>query len=155
MSSALAKKVEESQTSAAEELQRELGDAHKLLRGCFEEMETLLAQPVLYASALTSVRLKLASLRLTRGSLVMRIGKVLAGSMTESEAMMIEQLRTSHHDLLQSAAAHTCKWTLAAIENNWTQYRQETGILMSKWNAKAEREQKLVYPLLQRCAGHR
>ena len=147
--------LQKSQISVAKELQREINDAHQQLQRCLEEMGTVLAQPVLNASALTSVRLKLAGIRLTRGPLIMRIAQVLAGNVTESEAAMLEQLRSSHQHLLQTATSHTRKWTLAAIEGDWVQYRHETRELLRKWIAKSVQEQRLVYPLLQRCAGYR
>jgi hypothetical protein len=152
--SVAAKKVEKSQISAAKELQREICDAHQLLQGCFEEMETVLAQPVFNATALTSVRLKLAGIRLTRGPLIMKTAQLLAENITESEAAMLEQLRSSHQHLLQTATMHTSKWTLAAIKGDWVQYRRETRELMRKWIAKADREQRLVSPLVQRCAEY-
>ena len=147
--------LEKSQISVAKEMQREINDAHQLLQSCLEEMGTVLAQPVFNASALTSVRLRLAGIRLTRGPLIMRIAQLLAGNVTESEAAMLEQLRSSHQHLLQTATSHTRKWTLAAIEGDWIQYGHETRELMRKWIAKSVQEQRLVYPLLQRCAEYR
>jgi len=115
-------------------------------------MEDVLAKPAFDAHALTSVRLKLAGLRLTRGPLIMRVAQALAGKVTEKEAETLVELRLSHQRLLQSATAHTSRWTLEAIEANWTQYRDETRQQMSQWIRKAELEQRLVYPLVGRCA---
>lgn len=114
-------------------------------------MEEVLARPTFDAGALTSVRLKLAGLRLTRGPLITRVFQTLAGVVTEDEAQILEQLRTSHQRLLQTATAHTRKWTLEAIGANWSRYRDETRMLMNQWIKKAEHEQQLVYPLVRRC----
>ena len=115
-------------------------------------MEAVLAKPAFDASALTSVRLKLAGLRLTRGPLIMRVAQALVGKVTEKEAETLAELQLSHQRLLQSATAHTGKWTLEAIGANWPQYRDETREQMRNWLRKAELEQRLVYPLVGRCA---
>jgi hypothetical protein len=115
-------------------------------------MEQVLARPEFDATALTSVRLKLAGLRLTRGPLIMKVAMALAGKVTAQEAAVLAELRTSHQELLQTATAHTSKWTIDAIAQNWPLYRQETRELIQRWVIKAEREQRLVCPLVKRCA---
>jgi len=132
-------------------LQQEILAAHESLQACFREMEEVLAKPVFDASALTSIRLKLAGLRLTRGPLIMRVAQALVGKVTDKEAEMLAELRLSHQRLLQSATAHTSRWTLEAIAANWPHYRDETRVLMRQWVRKAELEQRLVYPLVGRC----
>ena len=67
MSDVSAEKFEVARTSAAKELQQELANAYQLLRGCFEEMDDLLAQPVFNGSAWHLCAPELASLRLARG----------------------------------------------------------------------------------------
>jgi hypothetical protein len=140
-------------SSEANALQREVREAYDSMRSCFREMDEVLAKAVFDAGALTAVRLKLASIRLTRGPLVTRVADVLDGHVTKEEEAMLEQIRLSHLRLLQTATAHTCKWTLEAIAADWSGYRGETRKLMSEWEDKAEREQRLVHPLIQRCAG--
>lgn len=138
-------------SNEAAALQQEMRQAHESMRSCFRAMEEVLAQPTFDAGALTSVRLKLAGLRLTRGPLITRVFQTLAGVVSEEEAEILEQLRLSHQRLLQAATAHTRKWTLEAIGANWSHYRDETRVLMSQWMKKAEHEQRLVYPLVRRC----
>lgn len=145
-------RVENLRSREANTLQREIEQAHESLRSCFREMEQVLARPKLDAGALTSVRLKLAGLRLTRGPLITRVGDALSGSVTTEEAVMLEDLKASHQRLLQTATAHTARWTLEAIAADWSQYRDETRELMRQWMKKAEREQRLVYPLVRRWA---
>lgn len=65
---------------------------------------------------------------------------------------MLAELRVSHQRLLQTAAAHTAKWTLDTIERNWPEYRRETRELVRKWVAKSDGEGRLLYPLVQKCA---
>ncbi len=145
-------RVENLRSREANTLQREIEQAHESLRSCFREMEQVLARPRLDAGALTSVRLKLAGLRLTRGPLITRVGDALSGSVTTEEEVVLEDLKASHQRLLQTATAHTARWTLEAIAADWSQYRDETRELMRQWMKKAEREQRLVYPLVRRWA---
>lgn len=145
-------RVESLRSREANTLQREIEQAHESLRSCFREMEQVLARPRLDAGALTSVRLKLAGLRLTRGPLITRVGDALSGSVTTEEEVLLEDLKASHQRLLQTATAHTARWTLEAIAADWSQYRDETRELMRQWMKKAEREQRLVYPLVRRWA---
>ena len=145
-------RVENLRSREANTLQREIEQAHESLRSCFREMEQVLARPRLDAGALTSVRLKLAGLRLTRGPLITRVGDALSGSVTTEEEVVLEDLKASHQRLLQTATAHTARWTLEAIAADWSQYRDETRELMKQWMKKAEREQRLVYPLVRRWA---
>jgi len=146
------KKSESLRACEANALQHEIREAHGAMQSCFREMERVLASSSFDAGALTLVRLKLASIRLTRGPLIMRVAEVLAGNVTDEESAMLEQLRASHRRLLQTATAHTSKWTLDAIAADWPGYRRETRDLMRNWMDKAEREQRLVHPLVRRCA---
>jgi hypothetical protein len=150
--SVVVRRVENLRSREANTLQREIEQAHESLQSCFREMERVLARPKLDAGALTSVRLKLAGLRLTRGPLITRVGDALSGSVTTEEEVMLEDLKASHQRLLQTATAHTARWTLEAIAADWSQYRDETRELMRQWMKKAEREQRLVYPLVRRWA---
>ena len=140
------------QTSEANAILRELRETQESLEACFKELEAVLCRPDFDGTALTSVRLKLAGLRLTRGPLITKVADLLAGQVTPAEDAMLEELRASHHRLLKTATVHTSKWTLDAIASDWTEYRRETRELMRKWVRKAQQEQRLVYPLVQRCA---
>ena len=146
------KKLETPQLRETNALEREIREAHESMQSCFREMERVLESPSFDAGKLTSVRLKLAGIRLTRGPLVMKVAAVLAGNVTREEAAILEGLRASHQRLLQTATVHTSKWTIDAIATNWIAYRRETRQLMRQWMEKAEREQSLIYPLVRRCA---
>jgi hypothetical protein len=151
MQSAASRQTDSLQSAGVGSLERDLRDAHQSLQARFREMEEVLARPEFDATALTTVRLKLAGLRLTRGPLITRIAVALAGKVTKEEAAVLADLRSSHQSLLQKATAHTGKWRIDAIAANWPQYCRETRDLMQRWVAKAEREQLLVYPLVRRC----
>jgi hypothetical protein len=148
---AAARQTDSVQSVSAPSLERDICEAHASMQACFREMDEVLARPELDATALTTVRLKLAGLRLTRGPLITRVAAALAGKVTQEEAAVLAELRSSHQALLQTATAHTSKWTMAAIASNWPQYRRETRDLIQKWVAKAELEQRLVCPLVRRC----
>jgi hypothetical protein len=136
-------------------LLRELRETHESLQACFGDLDKVLAKPTLDASALTSIRLKLAGMRLSRGPLITRVSEFLSGQVTETEAATLDELRLSHQRLLQIATTHTGKWTLQAIAEDWPQYRVETRQLIARWIAKSEQEQRLVYPLVERCSPAR
>lgn len=146
------KPVNRNRANEANALLCELREAEESLETCFGELERVLDRPHLDGSALTSVRLKLAGIRLTRGPLITRVADLLAGQVTQAEEAVLEQLRASHHGLLKTATVHTSKWTLDAIAADWNGYRRETRELMRKWVSKAQQERRLVYPLVRRCA---
>jgi hypothetical protein len=151
MMAAIAAQFDRLRAREAAGLLREVRQAHDSLQACFAELDKVLAELTLNASGLTSVRLKLAGMRLTRGPLITRVFEFLSGHVTEVEAATLEKLRASHQRLLQLATVHAGKWTLQAIGTNWTQYRSETRELVARWVAKADEEQRLVYPLVERC----
>jgi hypothetical protein len=146
-----ARKVDHARTSEAAAILRELNQAQASLDECFVELDRVLAQPRLDAGALTSVRLKLAGIRLTRGPLITRVADFLASRVTRAEEAMLEELKASHHRILATATAHTAKWTLQAIAADWDTYRRETRDLVRQWALKAMRDERLVHPLVQRC----
>ena len=82
MRSAAAKQTDCLQSSGALSLERDIREAHETLRACFREMEEVLARPDFDSTALTTVRLKLAGLRLTRGPLITRVAVALAVRVT-------------------------------------------------------------------------
>jgi len=134
----------------AKALLRDLQEASGTLRACLRELEKVLSARVPDASALTSVRLKLAGLRLTRGPLLWRVEQLLAGRLTDSETATLQELRSSHDRLLQIATQHTGKWTLEAVSSDWPGYQRATREMMRRWLARAQVQQQLLHPLIQR-----
>ena len=142
----------ELQVLEARRLLPELRDTAESLQRYLAELESVLAKPSFDAAALTSVRLKLAGLRLTRGPLVVRVHDLLSGNVGEREDRLLAELRDSHLRLLKAATAHTARWSLAAIEEDWEEYRAQTRNLMRSWITKANHEQRLIIPLVQMIA---
>ena len=64
---------------------REIREVHEALQVCFSDLEKVLSARALNPGALTSVRLKLAGIRLSRGPLITRIATLLQGNVTEAE----------------------------------------------------------------------
>jgi hypothetical protein len=146
-------KLDDSEFNLASALLREINEASSTLKACLGELDKVLAQPALDASALTSVRLKLAGIRLTRGPLIMRLSDFLASRVTATERAALDELKMSHQRILQAATVHTAKWTLDAISSNWLTYRRETRALVSRWRAKSDEDAQLIYPLIKKAAG--
>ena len=104
----------------------ELTSAYGDLRECVIELEQLLSKPNFDRARLTSIRLRIAELRLARGHLVGKIAAYLAGKVSESQAAQLREFCENHEAMLRAAAAHTNKWPLDAIDANWTEYRTVT-----------------------------
>lgn len=152
-SNSAAKKFEDEQFDLAGMLLREINEATSTLNLCLAQLEEVLARPEFDAGALTSVRLKLAGIRLTRGPLITRISDFLAGRISAAEQAALDDLKASHQRILQAATMHTAKWTLDAISGDWLTYRRETRALVSRWRAKSDKDAELVYPLINKAVG--
>ena len=147
------KKNDDRRFDLASILLREIDEATSTLDACLSDLEKVLERPSFDAGALTSVRLRLAGIRLTRGPLIMRVSDFLAGHVTEAEQASLDELRMSHQRILQMATAHTAKWTLDAISTDWITYRRETRTLVDRWRAKANHDEQLIYPMIKKAVG--
>lgn len=128
----------------------ELVSAYGDLRESLVELEQLLTKPTFDRVGLTSIRLRIAELRLARGPLVGKIAAHLAGKVSESQSAQLREFRESHEAMLNAAAAHTNKWSMDAIDANWTEYRAATTEIARRWMEKIKAEQRVIYPLLRR-----
>lgn len=128
----------------------EMGSAFEELRRYMAELAQLLDQPELDRGRLTTVRLRIAQLRLARGTLIGRVTTYLADKVSAPEAELLKQLRTAHDQMMRVASGHTGRWTLDAIAADWPQYRQATSQISRCWLEKVMWEQEVLFPLLQR-----
>ena len=142
--------VRESRFDPAFDLAIEFQQAYDELSQCVLELGNVLQQPQLDRPALTTVRLKIAQLRLARGSLLSKIRQCLTNRLSEPEAKLVDHLHNSHYELLRNASEHTGKWTLEAIEENWDDYRSCAQALANSWIEKMSWEQEILLPLLRR-----
>jgi len=129
----------------------ELQSAYDELRRCIAELTEVLDLPEPNRARLTSVRLKIATLRLARGPLVGKIAACLDGKTNSTEAELLRRLRTEHDEMLRKAATHTSQWSLDAVDRDWAGYRAATRKLLRCWREKMNWEQEVIYPLLKRC----
>lgn len=128
----------------------ELQSTYAELGECLDQLHQLLGQPTPNLSRLTTIRLRLAHLRLTRFPLMDKISKCLAGKINASEAAALQEMRSAHQCLLETASAHTGKWTLDAVRANWPEYRRATGEVARHWLERAKADQQLLYPLVKK-----
>ena len=136
--------------STAAALAAEFKHAYEELSQRIAELEVVLEQPALDSAKLTTLRLKIAQLRLLRGTLISRIATCLKYKISPTEAELVQQLRRGHDDMLKTASAHTGKWTIAAIGANWEGYRSRARQLACSWMEKVRWEQEVLLPLLVR-----
>lgn len=115
-----------------------------------DQLQQLLDQPTPDLSRLTTVRLRLAHLRLSRGPLMDKICRCLAGKVGVSEETDLQQLRLAHQKLLEVASAHTGKWTLDAVKANWPEYRRTTREIARRWLERAQSDHEILVPMLQK-----
>lgn len=140
----------QSRSSPASALLDELQSTYAELGKCMDQLQQLLDQPTPDLVRLTTVRLRLAHLRLTRGPLVDKIAQCLAGKLSSSEAAALQEMRSAHQCLLEAATAHTGKWTLDAVRANWPEYRRATREVARRWLERAKADQQLLYPLVKK-----
>lgn len=129
----------------------EFDQAHEELIEYIAELEGVLRGPDLDTAALTAVRLKIAQLRLVRGTLLLRIRHCLADKLSVPEKQMVDQLHVNHYELLRHASEHTGKWSLQAIERKWDEYCVCAKKLADSWIEKMTWEQEILLPLLRRA----
>lgn len=138
------------QHSSPAGLLAEMEKAFEELRCYMAELAQLIDEPELNRGRLTTVRLKIAQLRLARGTIIGRITTYLADKVSGPEAELLKQLRTAHDQMMRVASGHTGRWTLDAIAANWAQYREATSQISRCWMEKVMWEQEVLAPLLQR-----
>lgn len=136
--------------SLSESLSEEMENALGELQHCMAELEVVLTKPRLDRAKLTTLRLKIAQLRLARGPLMGKIAAHLAGNVGPSDAAFIKELRASHAGLLSAAAAHTAKWTMDAIEADWPAYKVAARLISQTWMEKLTSDQRRIAALLRR-----
>lgn len=129
-----------------DELQSTFAD----LGECLDQLQRLLDEPAPDLARLTTVRLRLAHLRLTRGPLMDKIAKCVDGKISAAEAAALQEMRSAHQRLLEAASAHTGKWTLDAVNANWPEYRHATREVARRWLERAKADQQLLYPLVKK-----
>lgn len=132
------------------DLVSELEYAYAELKDCVAQLSKILEEPGLDRARLTTVRLRIAQLRLAHGPLIAKITAHVADKIGPSESELLKQIRAAHDQMLREASVHTGKWTLDAIAGNWEEYRAATSEIARRWMEKVNWEKELLYPLLKR-----
>lgn len=73
---------------------------------------------------------------------------VLIPSLEPTQDADVERVRTLTFETLAAGSKHVAKWTIEAIEADWTGYRDETRELRDLWLKAIELEKLVLYPLL-------
>ena len=135
--------------SIAGRLLTELERAYDDVKSYIAELAQLLELSQPDRARLTTVRLKLAQLRLVQGAAVSQIYRHLIANSDETDRHGLEEMRSNHQRLLQAGFAHTTKWTLDVVEADWPQYQNATRMFVDFWLEKMNAERDQLYPLLK------
>lgn len=133
-------------------LLHELHETYAELGECLNQLHQLLDRPAPDLGRLTTVRLRLARLRLSRGPLMDKISRFVAGKIDAAEQATLQQMRLDHQKMLEAASAHTGKWTLDAVEASWPEYRRATREVARRWLERAKTDQQQLYPLVRKLS---
>jgi len=128
----------------------ELENAYDNVRSYMVELGQVLDQSRPDRARLTTVRLKLAQLRLVQAAAVGRACKHLMADSDAVEQSELEEVQLKHEHLLKQAAAHTATWTLDIVDANWAQFQQATRSIVGRWREKTNVERNILYPLLKK-----
>lgn len=146
-------KIRKSATeSVGAQLLAELEHAYTDVEIYMAELAELLDLQQPDRARLTTVRLKLAQLRLVQGAAVSRIYRHLIANSDEAQGNELKEMHSSHLGLLNMTSAHTTKWTLDAIEADWPGYQKATRGIVHFGLEKMNAERKTLNSLLERDA---
>lgn len=112
------------------------------------EFEELISRGEPNTAKLTGIRLKLAQGRLAHGSIVQRVAEYLR-EQNSSAGLTIRNLQPEHVRLLHRTSAHTQKWTLIAVKNDWELYCSETREMLLCWTERVRVEASVLRKVLE------
>lgn len=134
--------------SVSAQLLAELECAYDEVKIYTGELALLLDLPQPDRTRLTTVRLKLARLRLVQGATIGRIYRHLIAKADEAEQDKLREMHSDHSRLLNAASVHTTRWTIDAIEADWPGYQSATQAIvrlgLEKMNAEHQKLQSLL-----------
>lgn len=135
--------------NAPVKLLAELDLAYDNARTYLTKMINVLDAPHLCRGTLTSLRLKLAQLRLVQASAVSRIYDFVIANGAPNLRAEAQDMRINYHRLLQLASVHTAKWSLDFIQSDWLAYVKVTRPLLDLWSKQMILEREQLSRLLQ------
>lgn len=65
------------------------------------------------------------------------------------QAEALRNVRALTYEATAAGSEHIARWTLGAIEADWTGYREETRHVRDLWLRAIEEERRTLYPLLE------
>jgi hypothetical protein len=135
------------------ELLRELREAHHALVYALREMEAVTSNPAAADRLRCSgARWRLSNASLSRRVLWQRIHRSLSSCVLGADMRTLAELQETDLALLRASAQHVRTWTAAALDERWAEYCAASRDIRWKMKAAMSAEQRMLYPLLERCS---
>lgn len=112
------------------------------------DYEQLISEKQADTAKLISIRLQLAQNRLAHGAIVSLVAQYLRERNPCAEST-IRNLQPEHAGLLHRTSAHTQRWTLTAVENDWQRYCSETREMLVSWTQRVTVEGAVLRTILE------
>src|SRR4051794_2934411 len=124
--------------------------AHCEVLKCIAEMERVTDEPGPDASRYTAARFRISRASLERRSLWQRARRHLQSKITAADGEKIYFLASIDADLGRFTADHVARWTVAAIQRDWTGYGDASRHMRRRMSECIKAEKQILYPLLVR-----
>jgi len=126
----------------------ELQSIHENLVAWMWALDELTGQSHPQLGRLQAVRWFLGQARRDRRLVLEQLYGVLVPTLEPPQATEVERVRALTFETLAAGSKHVAKWTIEAIEANWTGYRDETRKVRDLWLRAIEEEKRILYPML-------
>lgn len=125
-----------------------LQSIHENLIAWMWALDELTALPSPQLGRLEAVRWFLGKARRDRRIILEELYALLIPTLEPARQAEVERVRMLTFETLAAGSNHVAKWTIEAIEANWTGYRDETRNVRDLWLKAIEQEKLVLYPLL-------
>lgn len=126
----------------------ELQSIHENLVAWMWALDELTGQSHPQLGRLQAVRWFLGQARRDRRLVLDRLYAAVIPTLEPAQATDVERVRVLTFETLAVGSKHVAKWTIEAIEADWTGYRDETRKVRDLWLKAIEQEKLVLYPLL-------
>jgi len=133
---------------ASADLLERLRDAHREVFECMAEMERITEESAPDVQRYTAARLRISQASLKRRSLWQKARSHLEGRIGDSTDLKL--LGSNDSELGFYSTNHISRWTVAAIQSDWTGYRDASRRMRRRMSDCIRTEQRLLYALLAR-----
>jgi hypothetical protein len=124
--------------------------AHCEVLKCITELEGVTGEPAPDVSRYTAARFRISRASLQRRSLWQRARRHLQSKITAADAEQMRFLASNDSDLGRFTADHVGRWTVAAIQRDWTGYGDASRHMRQRMSECIKAEKQILYPLLTR-----